>query len=984
MDSERLMEAALNLRAMANGTGASQLERNKYLKEAAEIYKSVGENELAANCFYDMEDYKAAGDIYNNICMWEKAGNCYHRAKCYQLAAEVYHKAGAFTKCLSACSDGELFEVGFELLGGWEGFDKEKLFLQKCADYYDCSRFKIRVFLRKRKFFIELRLLEMEWYNDKEAAQAAEDGADHYHSIKDFTTMMRCVYSFSSKRKMRQFLRKRRCYDQLILLVEHWGNSKKEAENIVDEDENIFDEDENIFDEDENIVDEDENIVDEAAKVVAEAACYYLSVNDFVTMMKYVRLFPSEYEIRGFLKERRCFDQLIKLEKDWNNFKEAENIVVEAARYYLSVNDITSMMKYVGLFPSEGEMWEFLHEKGCFDEGILLEKDENIVAARYCFSVNDFVTMMKYVASFPSEDEKREFLLKRKRFDELISLEKELGNFKEAAKVARMKPDPMLEAQLYRMGGFIRESLLIISRYMLDSHLLLPNKDWTIKHFEAELSEHVVCLEGFIYYWSNWKEVVWGLIKSTLTWLHVCCCNEDECGYEGFIFNYFGVRNHYDDADGDRRYVVVDVEAQWVQKMKPILVRDGYLDIIDADELSYAVSRYWCSELYVVVEEVLIKLKSLHVYATKKNLPVHLHTKVLTSLFQVTKSLQKRKLPYNLNHVASSIVDEYIRPCVEHFLTNVFHIDWRISHAKEMVSLRGTQTCQDMLEETLNIYRKSRGGLKCGQMGRIAMIFLGSNTKKKIRCGYSLNWRDLFSRLTNVHSSTSKNWDLAVSLHNVLKETFPSGFGRRAKDEQISPACFLYFWERLLILSFCFRGHVFTTRSSFVEWIGYEKWRMVSSGVGWIKSLDTMENIYDSLASMVIGMLNLEDALKEWVTKSEEPDSSYATLVLRLIVLLSLICANSEGYYSPLLLHILGRIHLVSLLPPAFSETLITGIHENRLVDAVAAACKQIDNPLVIVNFNQDLVMAPCQNAINLNLQNLNSGRETLIEMLYN
>ncbi|XP_071702054.1 uncharacterized protein [Rutidosis leptorrhynchoides] len=1177
MDSERLMEEALNLRAMANDTGASQLERKKYLKEAAEIYKSVGENELAADCFYDMEDYKTAGDIYNNILsMWEKARDCYHRAKCYQLAAE-YHKAGAFIECLSACSDGNLFEFGFELLERWEGFDKEKLFLKKCADYYDLFRHKIRVFLRKRKFFIELRLLEMKWYNDKEAAQAAEDGADHYYLINDFKTMMRCVRSFSSKDMMRRFLCKKRCYDQLILLVEQWGNSKKA-----------------------------ENIVDEAAKVLAEAARYYLSVNDFVTMMKYVRLFSSEDEMRGFLKEMGCFDERISLKND-------ANIVVEAARYYFSANDFIRMMKYVRLFPSECEMWKFLHKRGCNDDDILLEKDENIVAARYCFSVNDFVTMMTCVRSFPSKDKMREFLLERRCFDELISLEKEWGNFKKAAKVARMKPDPMLEAELYHMGGlhiessltilwhvflnsqifknkplkqkdellrkaasyvkgdpdfhqfvckevdilsqgtskedFIKKGLefiyfykkndmavnvecvktineikeiekdvvdlmcsfltlknrlnelrllkevcgdfvealkstneddysleatlrrlwyvmfgslwdhgekawplkdftqkdellrdvnsyvnhhpdsqesalmrtevsilsgveislpqmskclretrnktsvrshFLISRQLLDSHLLLPNEDWTITHLEAELSKDVVCLEGFSYFWIYWKELIWELIKWKFTWRHYDITWHDyECSmnvYDGFISNYFGVRNYY------YRYgnnLVLDAEAQWVKETNPILARDGYFNLIHEREFSSAVSQYWCSELLVVAEKVFEKLESLRVYATENNFPVHLQRKILTSLYQLTKSLQKCKIPYSRKQ-ARSIVNKYIRPCVEQFLTKAFHIDWRISHAKEMIFLRGTETCRDMLKEAVNTDRKYRRGSTRWQIGRIAMIFMGSNltklngnTKNRIIHWYSPNWRDLFMRLTNGDSSTSKNWNIAVSLHSVVKETFSAGFGRA--NVEMSPACFLYFLERILILSFCFRGYVFTTRLSFVEWIGYENWSMVS-GVGCVISKDTRDNIFDSLASIVIDMLklNFQEVLKEWVTKSEEPESSYPTLVLRLIVLLSLICVNSEEHYNQVLLDILGHGHIVSLLTSSFRETLIRGMQEDRLMDAVADACEEIDNPLVIVNFKEEFGLVVPQNAINLNLQDLNSGKEQLVDLLYN
>ncbi|KAI3797733.1 hypothetical protein L1987_32996 [Smallanthus sonchifolius] len=56
----------------------------------------------------------------------------------------------------------------------------------------------------------------------------------------------------------------------------------------------------------------------------------------------------------------------------------------------------------------------------------------------------------------------RNFLTEKRCFDELILLEKEWGNFEQAAKVARLKPDPVLEADLLHMGGLHRESSLII------------------------------------------------------------------------------------------------------------------------------------------------------------------------------------------------------------------------------------------------------------------------------------------------------------------------------------------------------------------------------------------------------------------------------------------------------------------------------------------------------------------------------------------
>lgn len=158
--------------------------------------------------------------------------------------------------------------------------------------------------------------------------------------------------------------------------------------------------------------------------------------------------------------------------------------------------------------------------------------------------------------------------------------------------------------------------------------------------------------------------------------------------------------------------------------------------------------------------------------------------------------------------------------CVDHLFCNVFHINWKNAQSKEMIFLRVKETFLNMLKEAISINKKCYcNGLTYGQMGRMAMIFLGSkvtgfnDTKKKVRSCTSRNWRDLFEKL-NGYRSSSRNGDLAISLLNVLKETFSSGWWR--VNDCVSPACFLYLMERLVIFTFYLCDYAFTARSSCV------------------------------------------------------------------------------------------------------------------------------------------------------------------------
>ncbi|GKE13969.1 hypothetical protein Tco_1421546 [Tanacetum coccineum] len=187
--------------------------------------------------------------------------------------------------------------------------------------------------------------------------------------------------------------------------------------------------------------------------------------------------------------------------------------------------------------------------------------------------------------------------------------------------------------------------------------------------------------------------------------------------------------------------------------------------------------------------------------------------------------------------------------------------------------------------------------------------------------------------------------------------------------------------ERLLILSFYLCDYVFTARSSCVEWLTFEEWD-VCSNRGCVKRLETMKNIHHSIASMISEMLNSQDELMEWLRRSKEMVSSYPILVLRLTVLLSLVCANSGRHYYNLL-QVLRRPHLDSLLLSTFRETLIKGIKEDCLVDAVGISCKEIDDPLVMVSFTKDFPRSACENAIFLNMSKLEIGQKMVMEVLY-
>ncbi|KAI3700084.1 hypothetical protein L2E82_44700 [Cichorium intybus] len=1074
-----------------------------------------------------------------------------HIQKSYKRAAEEYEKAGAFAKCLSACADGNLFEMGIRLIGQWGG----------CGG-------------AEQEFF--------------------KKGAVYYFGVKDLKSMMAFVSSFHSKDEMREFLTKKRCFDELISLEVEWGNFQEAAKVARLKPDPVFEADllymgglhrqssltilwhvflnsplfQNV---DEPFTPKDEllkkavsiaksssddfcQFVMKEARILSEGkseeellkkghefidcyknnelamsleqvktnheiqkiekhvlhkcALYSLGVEDFKGMMKFVRSFHSKDEMRRFLTKKRCFDELISLEIEWGNFKEAakvswlkidpaadlphrldressllilwhvllNSLVLQSTDEPFSQKD-ELLSKAVAIAEScsnffyqfvskeasilsEGKNQEELLIKGlefidCYKANSLavsmkqvkttqeIEKIENdVIQLMHSFfksvnRVNEFLRLLeirgKFVeaAKIGNEDDQsikaalsilwyvffgslwacgkrawplKDFKQKNRLLDNAnLYLESDHDSQDSALARAEINILSSPEISLCEMWKYLSETPkerslrihFLVSRRILDVYLgsdcsvnasiEMWDDDDKIKHLESQLSKNIISMEGLIYFWSYWKEL---MIRELIDWSsrrgH---SRKDSKIYEDFICNYFGMRKYEGDKKGS--YVVLNAEAHWVKEMNPRNMHtNGYLHIIHAGNFSSVASRYLSSELLFVAQKVLRKLQSLHAYATVKNVSMHQRVKILTNLFKVTESLQKCKVLNDWRNTrvrVGRIVDQFVQFSMDEFMSNVFHINWKNAQSKEMISLRGNETFLSMLKEAININSKSREGLTCWQLGRIAMAFLAyrmvdfnGDTMRKVKHFSSMNWKALFD-MVNADKSSSKNVDLAISLHNVLKETMLSA-GWLRTDDCMSPACFLYLVERLLILSFCFRDYVYMTRSSCVEWLTYEEWGMGSNG-GSVTCSDIMKDIHQSLASMVSGILNSQNDLLEWVTRSKE--ESYDILVLRLTVLLSMICVNTGQHFCDHLLDVLGCPHLASVLPSTFAEGLIKGIKEDYLFDALVVACEKIDNPLVTVSFTKDSSKVPRGNAIFLNMVELDISRETLIEMLY-
>ncbi|XWS34413.1 hypothetical protein CRYUN_Cryun21dG0036400 [Craigia yunnanensis] len=175
-------------------------------RQAAEIFDSIGKAEHAADCFYMLKEYERAGKIYLEKCgesALERAAECFLLAGRYKNAAKVYARGNYFSKCLSVCTKGKLFDMGLYYIQYWKqhaNADEEMVKSSK-----------------------DIEELKQEFL---------ESCARHYHEVNDKRTMMKYVRAFDSMCSIRTFLQSLECLDELLLLEEESGNFL-EAANIA-------------------------------------------------------------------------------------------------------------------------------------------------------------------------------------------------------------------------------------------------------------------------------------------------------------------------------------------------------------------------------------------------------------------------------------------------------------------------------------------------------------------------------------------------------------------------------------------------------------------------------------------------------------------------------------------------------------------------------------------------------------------------------
>ncbi|XP_050375416.1 uncharacterized protein LOC126792936 [Argentina anserina] len=681
-------------------------------------------------------------------------------------------------------------------------------------------------------------------------------------------------------------------------------------------------------------------------------ALHYHKLKDNRFMMKFVKAFNSVTLMRDFLKRLESFDELLSLEEEFGNFLEAAQI---------------AQLKGEILLESD-----FLGKAGKFKEASL--QILCYVLSKSLWSSGSKGWPMK---KFPQQEE---LLTKAKSFAkngkdnvcELVCTEAEIL-LKGQDDLAVLKQQ-MDASQRHKS---IRGEVLS-ARKVLDAHLS-PRTDkyiWEkeligdlVKHSKDKISMNQVSIDSLVYYWNFWKENILHIIESV-----GCLETPVYNSYVELCFTCLGVWRLYHNMNPI--YVLLIPDADWVRGVeKRHLKSYGKLVSIDVHQLIPAAQNYWGSELLSVGIKVLEKLEALFKYPPKNSGTTFFQCKALTLIYDVARYLLDSACLKPRNHYTSTL-QKLVTFSTTQYVAYIFPLDWRNSLGQNMISLRRTDASKNVLNQVIADYASLKNELSYGQIGRIAMIILGSgklNTElsselvKKLE--FHAPWKAFIENLcASIGPGSTSHEPIKLSvmqwLHEALVETYSANWGEI--PDYISPGCFLYLVERLLFSASCFQGFVITTSSCFIEWLIYQDEDTSSRSIV-TGGRPSLGRILPFLIEVVRGCIFNMQNMIEWIQKSDRNwRKYYQPLMLRLVTVLCLIHLNFNSCLD-IIHELLGRNYITELLPWEFFDALRRRRKHNSLslnVNVLAGALKKIDNTLVIASFGPDCSRFFCSDAI--------------------
>lgn len=704
--------------------------------------------------------------------------------------------------------------------------------------------------------------------------------------------------------------------------------------------------------------------------------CYKTADN--ASMLRYVRAFRTIESKRNFLKSLDCLSELLILEEESGNFDEAAEIA-----------------KLIGDVLSEVD---------------LLAKGENYAEASslilsYVLSHSLWISRNQGwpLKSFP---EKEQLLSKAKSFARNVSESFCTSIYKEAESLSygqRSLSESILSYIAFKQcKSHIYE--ILSAKKLLDAQLQVqPAKyEWEYelpsdpeRYAEGKLLRNQVSIGTLVYAWTLHKEHILEVFESldSLESQGYAKCK----GIVEFSLKYFGVRFLNELSSTCQ---LLNPNAEWVKNVDVrFLRRNKNIASLDARHFAMAARKYWQKELLHVGFRVLGTLH-FHRGLVMKRSPKFCRSTCLIATYNISKFFMESKV-LDIKRPDSRRLEDFIQPCMD-YLELIFPLDPVESLSESMIFLRESKNSRNLLEEIMSRNLDPRSELTHRQIGLAITIWLGSgNPRREVyekmieKIGDFTSWKSFIELLWIVESPRGSdmsdsvkeglipdsplNCDVSQEFRIALEDTYK--YANWKTPDYISPNCFLYLVERLLILVPHPRGFFFTPKSSFLEWLICHK-ADSNPGATLISGKPfSPQSVLGFVPSVIHQLIyNIPDTL-HWVQKSGiNAEYYFPILMLRLVMIQCLLCLNYEMPWNVLYAH-LGQ--LGSQLPRPFCDAIRCCKKRSiQYLDAIAKAFNIIGDPVVIVALNGNKSKFACPDAIFLDL-NLFSCKKDIMDLLF-
>jgi hypothetical protein len=703
-------------------------------------------------------------------------------------------------------------------------------------------------------------------------------------------------------------------------------------------------------------------------------ALHHYKLKDSISMMKFVKDFQSIDLMRKFLESHGCLDELLMLEEELGNFLVAANIarqrgkIQQEADLLGKAGNFTEASSLILSYVLSNSLWEPGSKGWPLKQ---FTQKQMLLAKARTFAKNGSENFFAFVCT------------------EADILSNEQSNLS-------MMENYLNAAQRHKS---VRGEI-ICARKILDAHLYSNSSEnvWEdnfvfdlIKHSKQKIATNQISLETLVCFWNIWKDKIVNIIEY-LKRPETQVAKE----YGDFCLNYFGVRKQ---LQNDKAiYLLLNPDADWVRQLEnKFILRKGKVVSINFHQFVSTAQSYWCSELLSVGMKVLGSVKALYDLSLKNSLFMFRQSISLTHIYEVAKSLLESQYLDPKVHDNKEL-RKYVKLSTNIF-DYIFPLDWRNSLAENMFSLRGTEVMKNLLKQVIRKNISSKGRLTYGQIGRVVMVILGlgkldNDLCKEILDRFDVNngnvpWKTFIQTLfVNMGSKfphhtmpDNSSESLILTLNEALVNTFEANW-KKEKD-YMSPGCFLYLVERLLILASYSQGYFITSKSSFAEWFIYQEGDTSPDSTSMAEMQPLLKRIYDFVVKEVVMPLiyNKKDTM-EWIKKSGiYAKDYYPQLVLRLVAIICLVHLNC-GNFSDLLSNLLRSSYITEQLPRDFYVVLRRRSKHFHKVNVIAEAFKKINNPLVIVSLGKNCSQFLCPDAIFVDMT-VKQCREDILRVLF-